>query len=75
MARKPLAAIAVARDDDGTFVAVRGGWQSSYEFQEIYRSSDGRSWEVLAPGSFVGSHPIHHVAFGYVDDRAACEGE
>lgn len=64
---------AVARDDQGTFVAVRGGWQSWYETQEFYRSRDGRTWEVLPSGSFVGSHPINHVAFGYVDDPTACE--
>lgn len=64
---------AVARDDDGTFVAARGGWQSSYEFQEFYRSNDGRNWEVLAPGTFVGSHPIGHIAFGYVEDSTVCD--
>ncbi len=59
-----------AVSDDGVFVAVRGGWQVWYEDQAFYRSEDGISWEVLAPGSFAGSHPIRDIAFGHVD--AAC---
>lgn len=63
---------AVAIDDVGTFVAVEGGWQSSYEDQEFYRSADGRTWEVLAPGAFTGGHPVGHLAFGHVADGGAC---
>jgi len=64
---------AVARDDDGAFVAVRGGWQVWYESQEFYRSEDGVTWDVLPDGSFVGSHPVNHIAFGRIDaDASAC---
>ncbi|HET6583364.1 MAG TPA: hypothetical protein VFG69_07950, partial [Nannocystaceae bacterium] len=64
---------AVARDDEGTFVAVRGGWQVWYESQEFYRSADGIAWEVLPPGAFVGSHPVNQIAFGRVDaTESAC---
>lgn len=58
---------AVGRDDEGHFVAVRGGWQVWYESQEFYRSDDGITWDVLQPGTFVGSHPVNHIAFGRVD--------
>ncbi len=62
----------VARDDAGNFVAVRGGWQVWYESQEFYRSTDGVTWETLAPGTFTPSHPMNHIAFGYVDATDAC---
>jgi len=69
----PITIGAVARDDDGHFVAVRGGWQVWYADQEFYRSADGVTWEVLASDAFVGSHPINHIAFGRVDaDASAC---
>ena len=64
--------VAVALDDAGTFIAVEGGWQSAYEHQEFYRSSDGRTWQVLAPDAFTGGHPVGHLAFGYVEDGGAC---
>ncbi len=59
----------VAVSDDGTFVAVRGGWQVWYENQEFYRSEDGVTWETLDASSYTGSHPIRDIHFGYV---AAC---
>ncbi|MCA9683610.1 MAG: hypothetical protein KC457_15520, partial [Myxococcales bacterium] len=63
----------VARSGEtGTYVSVREGWQIWYEQQDFYRSDDGVSWEVLPAGSFVGSHPITHVAYGRLDP-AACE--
>lgn len=63
---------ALAIDDMGNFVAVRGGWQTWYDSQEFYRSTDGIQWEALAPGSFTGSHPVNHIAFGWLEDAAAC---
>jgi hypothetical protein len=64
---------AVAHDDEGHFVAVRGGWQVWYADQEFYRSADGVTWEVLAESAFVGSHPINHIAFGHIAaDTSAC---
>ena len=50
--------------DDGSIVAVRGGWQTWYEEQAWYRSSDGISWFELPPESFVGGHPVFDIAFG-----------
>jgi len=64
---------ALAIDELGNFVAVRGGWQVWYENQEFYRSTDGISWEVLAPGTFTGSHPVNHIAFGHVASTTACD--
>jgi hypothetical protein len=58
--------------DDGTLVSVRGEWDTWYENQDFYRSSDGLNWEVLPAEHFVGSHPIRDIAFGYVD-AATCE--
>jgi len=54
----------VAVSDDGTFVAVRGGWRTWYEDQEFYRSEDGVTWETLPDGAFTGSHPIRDIHFG-----------
>jgi hypothetical protein len=64
---------ALAIDEQGNFVAVRGGWQVWYENQEIYRSADGITWEVLAPEAFTGSHPVNHIAFGHVASTTACD--
>lgn len=63
---------AFARGDSGTYVAVRGGWQTWYEGQEFYRSSDGLNWEKLAAGTFKGSHPINFIEPGYVDPSPEC---
>ncbi len=64
---------AVARGDDGTLVAVNGGWQVWYEQQTFYRSADGIDWELLGAASYTGSHPIFDIAFGRVDRPPACE--
>ena len=48
---------------DGVFVAVRGGWQVWYEQQRFYRSTDGVTWETLAPGAAPGGHPIRFITF------------
>ena len=57
---------------DGTIVAVRGAWQTWYEQQKFYRSTDGVTWETLAPSAYAGSHPITHVAVGHVAASSAC---
>ncbi|MEM7135675.1 MAG: hypothetical protein AAF500_03800 [Myxococcota bacterium] len=62
----------VAVSNDGTLVAVRGGWQVWYGDQEFYRSTDGVNWQTLAAGQFVGSHPIRFIAFGHGQKPAAC---
>jgi hypothetical protein len=61
-----------AAADDGTIVAVRGGWQVWYDEQEFYRSDDGLAWEVLDPSAFVGSHPIRAITFGHGAPSAEC---
>jgi hypothetical protein len=68
--RFQLGRIGVA--DDGSLVSVRGEWDTWYENQDFYRSSDGITWQVLPAADFVGSHPIRDIAFGFVD-AAACE--
>ena len=60
----------VAASPEGSFVAVRGGWNTWYENQEAYRSTDGVSWEPVA--GFPGGHPIVDAAFGYVAPSADC---
>lgn len=56
----------------GTFVSVRGTWQNWYARQEFYRSTDGVTWDFLPAGAFVGSHPLHDIAFGSGAPSAAC---
>ncbi|MBL8938240.1 MAG: hypothetical protein JNM69_26990 [Archangium sp.] len=63
---------AVARSPGGTFVAVNGGWQTWYTSQRFYRSNDGLTWDELASGSYVGSHPITHIVWGEGTRPAAC---
>lgn len=63
---------ALARSPDGTMVAASGGWMSWYDQQHFYRSSDGKTWKTLPPGSFVGSHPINFISYGTVDPGAGC---
>lgn len=58
---------AVAMSPGGTFVAVKGGWQEWYDRQRFYRSEDGVTWTELPSGSYVGSHPIRDIEFGYVE--------
>jgi len=63
---------AVARGEGGTFVAVRGGWQTWYEQQRFYRSQDGIVWDELPAGAFEGGHPITAIAFGLASRSAVC---
>lgn len=63
---------AVARSPGGVFVAVNGGWQTWYTSQRFYRSADGVTWDELASGSYVGSHPITHIVWGEGARPAAC---
>jgi len=51
---------------------VRGGWQVWYDQQRFYRSADGVRWETLAAGSYVGSHPINFIEFGYAPAGTVC---
>jgi hypothetical protein len=61
-----------AASDAGTLVGVRGGWQVWYDQQEMYRSTDGITWETLAPSAFVGSHPLRAMAFGHASPSELC---
>lgn len=63
---------AVARSSSGTFVAVRGGWNTWNEEQRFYRSSDGVRWDELAPEAARRSHPIGWIAWGEIDAGLAC---
>jgi hypothetical protein len=63
---------AMARSDQGTFVAHKDAWQGWYEEQEMYRSEDGITWERLPAGAFVPSHPINFVHFGWAEPSSVC---
>lgn len=63
---------AVARSADGTFVAVRGGWNTWNDEQRFYRSTDGVRWEELALEAARRSHPIGWIAWGEIDASIAC---
>ena len=58
---------ALARSAAGTYVAQRDGWLVWYEQQTLFRSEDGLNWTALPAGAFVGSHPLRHIRFGYVE--------
>jgi hypothetical protein len=62
----------MARSDQGTFVAHEDSWLGWYEDQEMYRSENGIDWEVLPAGSFVPSHPINFIQFGYAEPSSLC---
>ncbi len=63
---------ALARSDTGTFVAHKDAWEGWYDEQEMYRSTDGLTWERLPAGAFVPSHPINFIQFGYAEPSAVC---
>jgi hypothetical protein len=63
---------AVARSPSGTFVSVRGGWQTWYDQQRFYRSTDGVNWDVLPNTNFVGSHPINWIEYGTAPAGTVC---
>ncbi len=66
---------AVAVSPEGTFVAVRGGWQVWYDEQEFYRSTDGVNWTTLPQSAFNGGHPINFMTFGYAAPSSACPAQ
>jgi hypothetical protein len=61
----------VARGDTGTLVAMGNIW-SGYSDQHFYRSTDGLTWNALPSGTFVPSHRIHFITYGYADPSSAC---
>ena len=62
----------VARSTDGSFAAVRGGWDTSYDKQQFYRSTDGINWTTLPTTSFAQGHPITHLMFGWATPSTEC---
>lgn len=63
---------AVARAPNGTYVAVRDGWQQWYEKQLFYRSTDGVTWDTLPLTAFKPGHPITHMIAVSVKPSAEC---
>lgn len=57
---------------NNAYVAVNSGFRRWYDQQEFYRSEDGVTWDVLAAGTHVKSHQIHHIAFGTMAMRGPC---
>lgn len=66
----PIGPVAVSAN--GTYVAANDGWDVWYEQQRFYRSTDGVTWDALAAGAFVGSHPITHITWAEGAPSAAC---
>jgi hypothetical protein len=62
----------VAVSDQGTFVAIEGGWGDWYEDQQAYRSDDGITWTTLDATAFTGGHPVRDLAFGHVLPSPTC---
>lgn len=56
----------------GTLVAVKGGWQSEYTFERLYRSTDGLRWQVLTATAQPQSHPLTHLVSGPVRASSVC---
>lgn len=57
---------------NNVFVAVRGGWQNWYDKQEFYRSTDGIQWQKIDDGSFLKSHRIRRLTFGWAKPGTVC---
>ena len=62
----------VARNADGTFVGVKGGWQVWYEQQRFYRSTDGVIWDELEVADAKRGHPITVMAAGVASRSNVC---
>jgi hypothetical protein len=61
----------VRSPDTGTYAAVGNIWDG-YAKQRLLRSTDGVNWETLAAGTFVASHPLMYMTYGYVDASPTC---
>jgi hypothetical protein len=64
-----LGPVAVAAS--GTFVSINSIFDG-YDKQFFLRSSDGLTWEQLPTTSFLQSHPLYDVTFGYADPSTLC---
>lgn len=60
---------AVAVTSGGTFVAFKGGWQSDYQYERAYRSTDGLTWTVVPSAR---SHEITHLISARLRASSAC---
>jgi len=49
-----------------TYVGVTSGYLNGYGGQAFYRSSDGLTWEVLAPDVAPTGHPILAIEHGRI---------
>jgi hypothetical protein len=64
---------AVAVSPSGTFSAVNGGWQTWYEKQHFFRSTDGIIWDELALDKFKQGHPITGMVWAQTRPSAVCK--
>jgi len=62
----------IAMSSSGTFVSVRGGWQTWYEQQRFYRSTDGVVWEQLPDAAYEKGHPMTEIIFGLAETSSVC---
>jgi hypothetical protein len=62
----------ITRSPQGTFVAVRGGWNQWYEQQRFYRSTDGITWNELPATAYKKSHPMTHLVWAEVSRSSIC---
>lgn len=60
----------VTRAPDGTFAAIHQSWDNYYEEQRFVVSANGIDWQDAS--TFVGSHPVNFLDFGYVEPSAMC---
>jgi hypothetical protein len=63
----------VARNDDGTLVAVNNVWLG-YDEQVFLRSTDGLAWDTLDEGAYTGGHPIFFITHGFAEPSEVCPG-
>ncbi len=68
----PNPGVVAVSPSGNTFVAVRGGWQTWYEKQHFYRSTDGVLWDELADGTFKKSHPVTGISYGTLQRGMLC---
>ncbi len=65
----PVSIGPVAHGASGTFVAINYG---GYAMQQLFRSTDGLTWQALPTTAFVQSHPLVYVTFGYAQPSPLC---